>query len=73
MEKPEWKHPFGEGYQNRNMVEKYLREIFASVDDEDVDGLKELFEELSIEQHLFLNNLLASYTRSNIKRMLHDD
>lgn len=71
-EKPKWEHPFGIGYQNRNQVEKYLREIFYAVDEDHVEGLKEVLDELDIEQYTFINNLLASHTRKKIKSMLAD-
>lgn len=71
-EKPKWKHPFGQSWQEKNRVEQYLREIFYAVDENHAEGLKELFEELSIEQHMFINNLLASYTRAKIKELLNE-
>lgn len=68
--KEKWVHPFGQGYQNRNQVEAYLRLIFASVDNDDGPGLKELFDEMDIKQHDFIWQLLASHTRAKIKSLL---
>jgi hypothetical protein len=68
--KEKWQHPFGRDYRGRNQVEAYLRLIFASVDNDDGPGLKELFDEMDKRQHEFIWRLLASHTRAKIKSLL---
>lgn len=65
--KDKWTHPFGNGYQNRNQVEAYLRAIFIATDNDDGLGLQELFDELTLEQYNYIWFLLASHTRRKIK------
>jgi len=69
MDIRQYRHPFGQTPKERNRVEQYLRQIFAAVDAEDGVGLKQLFDELDLEQEVYINGLLASYTRATIKRL----
>ena len=62
-------HPFGQGYKDRNRVEEYLRQIFTAVDNDDGMALQQLYEEMDLEQTVFINGLLASYTRRKIKEL----
>ena len=62
-------HPFGQGYKDRNRVEEYLRQIFTAVDNDDGMALQQLYEEMDLEQTVFINGLLASHTRAKIKEL----
>jgi len=50
-------------------VEEYLRQIFIAVDGEDGLALKQLFEEMTLEQEVYIKGLCASYTRAKIKEL----
>ena len=69
MDIKEMQHPFGQGYKDRNRVEEYLRQIFTAVDNDDGMALQQLYEEMDLEQTVFINGLLASYTRRKIKEL----
>ena len=73
--KSEYLNPFMKrkgDYEGRNQIEQYLRLIFETVDNDDGPGLKELFDELTHEQHIHINGILASYTRAKIKQLTGD-
>lgn len=62
-------HPFGWHWTERNQVEEYLRQVFIAVDGEDGLALKQLFEEMTLEQEVYIKGLCASYTRAKIKEL----
>lgn len=64
-----WQHPFGWHYTTKNQIEAYLRQIFTAVDNEDGLALKQLFEEMTLEQEVYIMGLLASHTRKRIKEL----
>lgn len=71
--KSEYLNPFQEkkgDYIGKNRIEQYLRLIFHYVDANDGWGLKEIFDELNYEQYQYIWFLLASYTRTKIKKLM---
>lgn len=67
--KAPYQHPFGWHWTTKNKVEEYLRQIFVAVDDEDGLALQQLFEEMTLEQEVYIKGLLASHTRKRIKEL----
>jgi hypothetical protein len=62
-------HPFGQGWRERNRVEEYLRLIFDAADRDDDLAWKQLKDELDFEQLQFIWKLLASHTRTKLKKL----
>ena len=69
----EYKHPFGQGWQERNKVEEYVREALRAYDDRDglrwIQTKEEILSNYGQEGLDYIWRILASYTRSTLKKL----